>query len=143
MTFFVDANVIVYAVTPGPRRDPALDLLAAVSEGAGKGTTSVAVLEEVWHLELSGRIPDLAGQTRRARSIFGDLLAVTPGTLDIALALEAPPELGANDRLHVASCVENEIVTIVSADRSFDAIATVERIDPLDREALEPLLASS
>ncbi len=140
MTFFVDANVIVYAVTPGPRREPAIEVLAAIAEGDVPGTTSVAVLEEVWHLELSGRVPDLAGQTLRARTIFDDLLAVSPRTLDLAMALEAPPELGANDRLHVASSLEHEIPTIVSADGSFDAVSSPRRVDLLDAD-LASLLA--
>lgn len=140
MTFFVDANVIVYAVTAGPRREPATEVLEAIATGRVAGTTSVAVLEEVWQLELSGRIADLEGQTARARTIFDDLLPVGPGTLDLALALDAPPELGAADRLHVATCAEHKIPAIVSGDRSFDAIEGIDRIDLLDRAALDALV---
>lgn len=56
-------------------------------------------------------------------------LAVTARTLDLALALEVPAELGANDRLHVASCIEHGIAAILSADRSFDMVDGLERID--------------
>ena len=137
--YFVDANVLIYAVTPGPRREPALELLEAVAEGS-PGVTSVAVLEEVWHLELSGRIPGLEGHTERSRRVFADVLAVTANTFDLALGVEAPAELGANDRLHVGSCIEHGIATLVSADRAFDGIASVDRVDLLDPGSLRALI---
>jgi len=34
VTFFVDANVIVYAATDGPYRDPCVQVLEAVASGA-------------------------------------------------------------------------------------------------------------
>ncbi|MCL4289722.1 MAG: type II toxin-antitoxin system VapC family toxin [Thermoleophilia bacterium] len=141
MSFFVDANIVVYAASDSPYRQPCLDILGAVARGEAVGLTSTAALEEVWHIELSGRLGRLEGMTRRAYSVFAPLLAVTDSTFDRALALPAPG-LGANDRLHVATCLEHEIGTIVSADAGFDGAPGLRRVDPLDLRGLRRLLGA-
>lgn len=65
MTFFLDANVFVYTATPSDYREPCVEILEAVAHGAVDGRTSTAVVEEVWHLELSGRVGDLDGLARQ------------------------------------------------------------------------------
>lgn len=49
MTFFVDANVVVYAAVPSSNyHRPCRDILRAIATGDADGRTSAAVLEEVW-----------------------------------------------------------------------------------------------
>jgi len=141
LKFLVDANVIVYSAVPSPQREPCLELLAAIARGDADGRTSTAVLEEVWHLELSGRAGDLDGVTARAYAALGPLLPVSDESFRRALALDAPA-LGANDRLHVATCLTHGIDLVISADRSFDSVPEIRRIDPLDEPARAALLAS-
>lgn len=140
MTFFVDTNVIVYSRAPSRYRVPCGRLVAAVADGRAGGRTSVAVLEEIWHLELSGKAGDLEGLTERARTVFAPLLPVTDDVFRLALSLELP-KLGANDRLLVATCFANDIGTLVSADSGFDRVPGLRRIDPL-ATALDELLAA-
>jgi predicted nucleic acid-binding protein len=131
MTFFVDANVIAYAQLAGPHRDACLTLLDAVARGDADGRTSAAVLEEIWHLELSGKAGDLGGLTERAYTIFAPLLPVTDEAFRLALTIgSSMPTLGANDRVHAGTCRANGIDMIASADRDFDGIAGLRRIDP-------------
>ena len=139
MSVLVDANILVYALTEGPYREPCISVLDAIAAGSLEASTSVAVLEEVWHLELSGRVPELDGHTARSPPVFDDPLAVGPRTLDLALALTAPAELGAKDRIHVATCLEHGITTILSADRGFDAVESVAKVDPLETDLLRRL----
>ncbi len=138
MSFFVDANVVVYAATEGPYRDACVALLAAVAEGAS-GRTSTAVLEEVWQIELSGRVGAVDGLARRAYTLFTPLLPVDDEVVAAALPLRTRG-LGANDRIHAATCAVNAIGTIVSADAPFAAVRGLRRVDPLDRPALGELL---
>jgi predicted nucleic acid-binding protein len=140
VTFFVDANVIVYAGVPGPMYEACGEVLDAIADGAD-GRTSTAALEEVWHLELSGRIGDIAGITEKAYTALTPLLPVADGTVARALALDAE-QLDANDRIHLATCLENGIETIVTADADFDGIRGLRRVDPLDRRALLRVLGS-
>lgn len=141
MTFFVDANVLLYAAVDCEQRDGCAELLEAIIDGAD-GRTSVAVLEEVWHIERSGRLDGLAGLSERCHRLFTPLLPVTDEAFAKALVVEAP-KLGTADRLHVGTCLVHGIDTVVTADRGFDTARDVRRVDPLDTDARRALLASA
>lgn len=141
MTFFVDANVFVYAATPGEYQEPCAAVLRAIAGGVAAGQTSTAALEEVWQVETRMHGQGIDGLTARAHLLMGPLLAVTDEVFGRALALDAP-EMGTNDRIHAATCLQNGIETIVSADTDFDRLDDLQRVDPLDREALAGLLDS-
>lgn len=127
----IDANVLVYAVAGDERGRRCREILSAVAEGRMEGIASTAILEEVWHLELSGRIANLSGQTERAHRLLAPLLPITDETFTRALQVSAG-EIGANDRIHVATCTEHGIEAILSADHGFDEVASLERVDPMD-----------
>jgi len=134
--------VIIYAVSAGdPRQPGSLEVMRAISAAEAAGTANAAVIEEVWHLELSGQVPGLEGQARSALTILRPLLQVDDEVLDIAFDLDLPDDtrLGANDRLHAATCIRYGISDIVTADRAFDDVPQLHRVDPLDAEALEDL----
>lgn len=140
MSFFIDANVLLYAAAPPSRwRSACLALLEVVAGGGADGRTSTSCLEEVWHLETSGRLGDLRGLTARAYSLLSPLLPVTDDAFRRALSLEAPG-LGTNDRLHAGTCVAHGIETIVSADAGFDSVSELRRVDPLDAAQMRALL---
>ena len=139
MTFFVDANVVIYSAVDSPYREACVEVITAVAEGAAAGRTSTAALEEVWHSELAGKGGSIQGLTSYAYRVFTPLLSVTDEIFRRALDLDAP-RLGANDHVHVASCLVNDIDVIVSADRGFDGIRGIRRIDPLDERARRRLL---
>ena len=141
MTFFVDANVVLYSAVESEYRAACTSVLEAIIEGAD-GRTSPAVLEEVWHIERSGRLGYLDGLAERAHRIFSPLLAVTDDAFGHALASDAPG-VGTNDRLHVGTCAVHGIEAIVTADRGFDGVRGLRRVDPLDDAALRKLLASA
>jgi predicted nucleic acid-binding protein len=42
------------------------------------------------------------------------------------------PSLAVRDLVHVATCQEHRIETIVSTDRGFDGVAEITRLDPAD-----------
>lgn len=134
--------MIIYAVSAGdPRQPGSLEIMRAISAADAAGTTNAAVIEEVLHLELTGQVPGLEGQARSAHAILRPLLTVDDEVLDIAfdLVLPADTRLGANDRLHAATCIRYGITDIVTADRAFDDVERLHRVDPIDAEALEGL----
>lgn len=139
MSVFIDTNVIVYANLPSEFREPCLEILEAVARSSIDGRTSTAVVEEIWHLELSGRAGKLDGLAQRTYALFTPLLPVDDEIVARALTLDAP-RLGANDRIHLATALANGIATILSADADFDGAPGLRRIDPLDRPALARLL---
>lgn len=131
-------NVLILSAIRSPRRAACLALLEAVAEGGVDGRTSAACLEEVWHLDIAGRVDGLTGLTRRAYTLLAPLLPVTDEALRRALALEVAG-LGANDRLHCGTCREHGIATIASADAAVDAVPALRRVDPLDEAAMAGL----
>jgi len=141
LTFFVDANVVIYGAVESPCRAPCLAVLEAVARGRADGRTSTAVLEEVWHVELSGRAGVLDGLARRAHTLFTPLLAVGDDAFGMALDVDVT-RLGANDRLHVGTCMAHGIDIVLTADTGFDEVPGLTRIDPLDAVAVQGLLGS-
>jgi predicted nucleic acid-binding protein len=141
VTFFVDANIIVYAATQGPYREPCLAVLEAVASGTASGRTSPAVLEEVWHIERSGRAGRLDGLAARAYTVFTPLLEVTDEAFRLALELRAE-RLGPADRVHVGTCQAHAVDMVLTADASFAGIRGLRRIDPLDDADLRRALSS-
>jgi predicted nucleic acid-binding protein len=139
LRFFVDANVVLYSAVPSPYQGPCRRVLRAVASGQAQGSMSTAAMEEVWHLELSGRAGPLEGLTRRAYEVFAPLLPVTDDAFQHALNLAAPG-VGANDRLHAGTCSAHGIVVICSADAGFDAVPGLRRVDPLDGPGLRRML---
>jgi predicted nucleic acid-binding protein len=141
LTFFVDANVILYAATESEHRDPCLAILEAVAAAEADGRTSAAVLEEVWYVERSGRAGQLHGLAAHAHTVFTPLLPVTDEAFRLALALRAP-RLGPADRLHAGTCLAHGIDVIVSADSAFGGTPGLRRVDPLDTRAVRRLLSA-
>ena len=139
MTFFVDANVFIYSATPGRYQEACAEAIRAIGHSERLGSTSTAVLEEVWFTEWKGRAGNLEGLTARAYVLMAPLLPVTADVFRRALALDAP-KVGTNDRLHAATCAANDIGVILSADTDFDDVPEVRRVDPLDRNGMALLL---
>lgn len=69
MSLFAGANVVVHAASDSPYRQPRLEILGAVARGDAVGFMSTAALEEVWDIELSGRLEGLTGVTGRAHAV--------------------------------------------------------------------------
>jgi predicted nucleic acid-binding protein len=139
LTFFVDANVIVYAATESEYRGPCLRVLEAVATGDADGRTSPAALEEVWYVERSGRAGKLDGLAARAYSIFTPLLTVTDEAFRLALSLRSP-RLGPADRLHVGTCRSHGIDVVLSADTAYSGLRGLRRVDPLDATGVRRVL---
>lgn len=139
MKFFVDANIVIYSAVTCTYQQACLEILRAIAGGTAEGYTSTAALEEVWHLELSGKAGSLPGLTRRAHAVFSPLLPITDEAFQFALALRGT-HVGSNDRLHAGTCAANGIRAICSADAGFDTLAGLERVDPLDQRAVAKLL---
>lgn len=140
--FFIDTNVFVYAVRESEAQPGAAATLAALGSGSTAAVTSTAVLEELWHLELKGRMPELAGVTEAVYTLLRPVLGVTDEIMGAALRITTGG-LGANDRVHLATCMANGVPTILSGDRGFDDAPGLRRVDPADLPEVRALLARS
>jgi predicted nucleic acid-binding protein len=140
--YFVDTNVFIYAVAEdSPYQAGAIETVEALGAGrAPRAVTSVTVIEELWHQELRGRIPGLDGAADSVFTLMRPVLSVTEEILAAAFELKVHG-LGANDRVHVATCHASGIDTILTADRAFDLAPGIRRVDPADLPEVRMLLA--
>ena len=130
----VDSNIPMYAAgVDHPYRRACQWVLASALAGELNAATNVEVHQEILHRYISLRLPE------KAREVSEDFESVVPVVLglsigDIRLAREflaRYPELPARDLLHVAIMLGHGISAIVSADRHFDKVHEVRRLDPV------------
>lgn len=126
------------AGAPHPLRGPAVRLIKAVRDGHFEATISAEVVQEVLHRFVAIRRPDIGAQLARdALDLFAPVVPITHRVMDRMPELVARyPMLAARDLVHVATCVENEMGTIVSADRGFDGVAELRRVSIEDAPRL-------
>lgn len=143
MAAFLDANVFLYAAgADGPYREPCIALLRAVESGQCAAATSTEVVQEVLHVVARRAGAEVAATA--AESVLGLVSVVLPverSDLERACALlRKHPGLPVRDAVHAATLRRAGIDVIVSADKHFDQVTQVQRVDPLDRDALLRLL---
>lgn len=134
-TLFVDANIFMYlAGSDRTLRDRCRNALRAADQQEVVLVTSAEVLQEILHRYSA------INRHRDARTVYGSVTAICSDILPItethtARALELllrHPHLPARDALHAATMETNGIRRILSADRHFDRLERVERVDPAD-----------
>lgn len=140
---FIDTNVFLYAIGADSEfRAPAKAILEAVAEGRLLATTNTEVVQEVLYvLTRRGARDKAAGAARAVLALFPSMLAVTPD--DLASACELLQRSGAvsvRDAIHAATMLRAGLADVLSADRDFDSIAELRRIDPMDARALGRIL---
>lgn len=131
---FIDSNIpMYYAGRESEFKEPCRHILESVAREEIEGYTSVEVLQEIlyrfWHLNdmTTGRqIFDLFS---KAVSV---VLSVTEQDVNLARSLSEKHVCGPRDLLHVAVMQNNSIATIISADKDFDSVHVINRIDPRD-----------
>lgn len=133
MTVFLDTAVFMYAAgAPHPLKRPCTAVMARVAAKQLDATTSAEVVQEVLHRYMA--IGRGQGGVSLAREILSAFRPVLPITDSVARRLpdlaERYPKLAARDLLHVATCLEEGVETIISPDRGFDMISELKRLDP-------------
>lgn len=140
MTVFVDTAVIMYAAGGDHRlREPCRGILRAIVDGQLDGVTSAEVIQEILH-RFGGRGEPSTGaqMARHALDIFAPVLPVTDAVMRrMPDLIEAYPALSARDLVHVATCLEENIPSIVSPDGGFEQVDRPRRIDPADSDGLD------
>jgi predicted nucleic acid-binding protein len=116
-----------------PLKQPCLSILEAVATDKLSATTDVEVLQEILYRYAA------LGQRKRAIDVVRLFLRVVPDALPVTkegflLAIELfdrHPALQPRDALHAAVMQRHGIQRIISADRHFDGIPGITRVDPV------------
>ncbi len=140
--FLYDTNVFVYALgAEHPYREPCRALVASQREELVRGEASIALVQEFcqqrWR-QTRDRGRSAADAAGLAAALI--LHEVTRSDLTAALDLYAGHDrLDPLDAVYAAAALNRGIDVIVSADRAFEGVRGLERVDPLDVAAIRAL----
>lgn len=132
--FLIDANIPMYASGKAhPLKQPCLSVQEAIARGEIKAVTDAEVLQEILHRYTALNERERAVEVCRLfLQVVPDVLPVTRSVMERAMELHIRfPQLQARDSLHAAVMLEYGIGHIISADKHFDGVAGITRLDPL------------
>ena len=131
---FIDTNVPIYAAGRAhPLKEPCAQILLLVAEHAQAFVTDAEVLQELLHRYLALRLwPQGRDVFQRFSTLMQERVeAVQAGDVEFAASLADDfQELGGRDLLHAAVMRRLGVRQIISADKDFDLLRDVERLDP-------------
>lgn len=132
---FVDANIPIYASgRPHPLKQPCAELLTWAARRPERVLTDAEVLQELLHRYRGAAQPEQGLSTLDdfAALLRGRVVAVEARDVLVARRLVAGVDerLSARDLLHLAVMRRHDCDRLVSADRVFDVVAGVRRLDP-------------
>lgn len=134
-TYFLDTNVFMYAAgRDHPLKTPCVEVLRQVTREAFEVVINTEVLQEI--LYCYSAIGELKCGLRLAHlavdQVGGEVLPVT--LTDMQLAFDFMQRYGATiksrDAVHAATLLNHNLTYLISADRHFDRIDGITRVDP-------------
>lgn len=140
--FLFDTSVFVYALgREHPYRDPCRAIMRKGERGLIAGEASIELIHEFVHVRARRGVAR-ATAVGDARDIGSTSRLHPVDRADIERALQLWCEhqrLDMRDAIFAAQALNRGIDAILSADRGFDGIHGLERIDPADVEAVASL----
>ena len=134
---FLDTTVPIHATGRShPQLQPSAEVILAIGASPENVVSSSEVLQEILHFGVKRNDLDRARLLiLRLQEILAQRISsVHAGDLIAAVTQPFDPALSARDRVHVAVMRRLGIDTIISADRDFDLVPGIRRLDPLDFE---------
>jgi predicted nucleic acid-binding protein len=131
----IDANVLIYARgAPHPYRAACRSLLAEVEGGRLEANVDTEVLQEIVHVYwYRRRLERGLDYLDRLLVLFPTPFPVSGETIATARDILADhPRLEPRDAIHAAVVLSQGLEAIISADRAFDEIREIKRMDPLE-----------
>jgi predicted nucleic acid-binding protein len=133
---FLDVNIFMYAVGgPHPYKVPCIRVLSDVEIGALAAAVNTEIFQEL--LYRYSHIKQADKGVQLCRDILKYPLTILPvTTADVRLAIDLfdshrAAGLKPRDAIHAATMQNNGIVRLISADKDFDCLSFVARMDPL------------
>jgi predicted nucleic acid-binding protein len=133
-SLFIDTNIPMYAGgTPHALREPCQRIIAAVAARRLDAVTDTEVFQEILHryFHIGERDKGLQIFDQFFRIMAGRILPVADGDVHQARELsELYHRLSPRDLLHVAIMLRHDIPELLTADRGFEAVDGIHRVDP-------------
>ncbi len=128
---FVDSNVPMYLIGGShPNKELAIRAVEAVVKRRERMVASAEVLQEILHrYRASGRSELIQPCLRTLLGMVDEVFSVEQeDVLRARDVLMATPQISARDSLHVAVMERRGVSRILSFDRGFDRVQTLERV---------------
>jgi predicted nucleic acid-binding protein len=141
--FLYDTGVFIYALGGEHHyRDPCRAILDSGERGRLAAEASIELVHEFAYVRTrQGVTRTEAAESARAIADTCPLHQVSAADMELALDLWCGHEqLDMRDAIFAAQALNRDIDAILSADRGFDGIPGLQRIDPADAEAVAALL---
>ena len=135
MKVFIDTTIPMYASGKQNRyKNPCREILARIAEGSLDAATDAEVFQEILYRYYYIQNMTLGKAIfREFRIVMNQVLSVSAEDIFYAEEiLDKYPKLKPRDALHAAVMSHNGIGEVLTADRDFDQIPELTRIDPLD-----------
>lgn len=131
--FTLDANVLIYAVEPGERRQPAAARLVEAAALSGRGALTIQALGEFFHAATrKGKLnhATAAAHVARLLALFPGAIAASEGALAAAMRAAASRRLSYWDALLLATAAEAGCAAVLSEDMAPGAELAGARVVP-------------
>jgi predicted nucleic acid-binding protein len=140
--FLFDTAVFVYARgKPHALRDPCSAIVADQIAGRIAGEAAVGLIRE-YAYQRYRQTGDRWAAVQMARDLAAICRLHATGESDVLRALELYeryPRLDSTDAVFAAVALNRGIDAVLTPDRGFDGISGLERVDPLDNDAVAAL----
>lgn len=113
-------------------KEPCLGIISTIARGELAAVTDVEVCQEILHRYTAlGEREQASHVARLFMQLVPEVLPITKADLLLRLEMHGRyTSLQARDALHVAAMHHSSLQLIISADRHFDEVEGIERIDP-------------
>jgi predicted nucleic acid-binding protein len=132
---FIDTNVPMYAAGKSHHlKEPCQRVILAIAKGELNAVTDTEVFQEILYryLHLGERKKGFQVFDHFHRLMAGNVLAMEEEDIWKARQLaEQNARLSLRDLFHLAVMFRHNITKIVTADKDFDSVPEIQRIDPL------------
>jgi len=131
---FLDANIPMYAAgAPSSHKAPCVRILEAVAKGRVDAVTDVEVFQEILYRYYAIQKAEAAVEIAvHFRQCVPNALPIVWDDIEMTLKLmHRYNGLKPRDAIHSAVMLNHGVTRICSADRDFDRIKEIERLDPL------------
>lgn len=135
---YIDTNIIIYALEEDPKySEKCRKILKEIEEKDLEGGASMLSMVEIIHVLQKHKHALDTGKNADIGGVIAAIEAIGLEWFDLSFAaIERAAKydynLGGADRVHLATMDINSITEIISADKDFDGIPGIKRIDPLD-----------
>jgi len=132
VNYYIDTNVWIYAMTAHPRYgEKCKEILNEIETGKLEAAISTQVLAEVAGVLYSKYdLRDMTSQLNAMLSYPIEIYVVHPDVIRVAAEYARDYDILPYDGIHIALAVENNVRSIISADRELDRAELIRRMDP-------------